>query len=154
MAGKHKRRRLTGEDYSVLFRRIEESFDPTELDSETIKDYMNASTPGMEALAEQLAQTREISLEIEEVENIEELRELKKLVNKLEVHKGTLLERIEEKIITVGITTTEEFAEEKGIKLTEVVKGNIETWKDGNQYLVIRDRGHFKSWKKILGNLK
>ena len=149
MAGKHKRRRLTGEDYSVLFRRIEESFDPTELDSETIKDYMNASTPGMEALAEQLAQTREISLEIEEVENIEELRELKKLVNKLEVHKGTLLERIEEKIITVGITTTEEFAEEKGIKLTEVVKGNIETWKDGNQYLVIRENGHFKSWRKL-----
>lgn len=149
MAGKHKRRRLTGEDYSNLFRRIEESFDPTELDSETIKDYMNASTPGMEALAEQLAQTREISLEIEEVENIEELRELKKLVNKLEVHKGTLLERIEEKIITVGITTTEEFAEEKGIKLTEVVKGNIETWKDGNQYLVIRENGHFKSWRKL-----
>ena len=149
MPGQHKRRRLSGEDYSTLFRRIEESFNPEELDSQTIKDYINASTPGMEALAEQLAQTREISLEIEEVENIEELRELKKMVNKLEVHKGTLLERIDERIIAVGITTTEEFAEEKGIKLTEVVRGNVERWKDGNDYLVIRENGHFKSWRKL-----
>jgi len=149
MPGKHKLRRITGEDYSALFRRIEESFNPEELDSETIKDYINASTPGMDALAKQLSQTREISLEIETTENIKELRGLKKQVNKLEVHKGTLLERIEERIISVGITTTEEFAEERKITLTEVVKGNIETWKDGKQYLVIRKNGHFKAWRRL-----
>jgi len=151
MAGESapKRRRLTGEDYSLLFSRIEESFNPEELDSETIKEYINASTPGMEAFAEQLSQTREISLEIEELETIKELRELKAEARRLNVHSDLVIRRIDERIIAIGITTTEEFAEEKGIVLTEIVKGNVETWKDGKEYLVIRKNGHFVSWKKI-----
>lgn len=151
MAGESapRKRRLTGEDYNRLFDRIEESFNPEELDSETLKDYINAKTPGMNALAEQLAQTREISIQIEESEDINELRELRKDVNKLEVHKGTLLERIEERIIALSITITEDFARQKKIKLSEMVIGKVETWKNGKRYLVIRENGSFKAWKQL-----
>jgi hypothetical protein len=149
MPGKHKLRRLGGFDYFPLFRRIEEKFLPEELDSETLKEYLNAKTSGMESLAEQLAQTREISLQIEESEDIGELRELRKEVNKLEVHRGTLVERIEEKIVALSIVTAEEFAEERKIRLTERVTGNIEVWKDGKERLVIRENGHFKAWRRL-----
>lgn len=149
MPGRHKRRREMGWDYSPLFRRIEEAFAPEEVTDRAIKDYINARTPEMDALAEQLARTSELSLEIEEVDEISELRELKKEVNNLEVHRGFLLERIEEMIIALSIATVEEFARERRIVLTEKIKGAIETWKDGKQYMVIRKNGSFKAWRRI-----
>ena len=149
MPGQHKKRRAEGWDYAPLFRRIEEAFSPEEMTDQTLKDYIDARTPGMDALAEQLSQTSIISSSIEESEDIKELRGLKKEVRKLDIHIETLISRIDEKIIALSITLVEDFAKEKGIELTEKVIGNIEIWKDEKQYVVIRKNGSFRSWKKL-----
>lgn len=151
MAGESapKRRRLTGEDYSRLYRRVEEAFDIEEITPEGIREYINAKTPGMVGLADQIASVGIINEEIGRIEDIDELRELRKEAIKLPVYQQNILTRIDEKIVALSITTTEEFAVEKKIVLTERVTGNIETWRDGKQYLVIREKGHFKAWRKL-----
>jgi len=142
-------RRERGEDYAPLFHRIEEAFAPEELTAQTLKDYINARTPNMESLSEQLSQTSIISSSIEESEDIKELRGLKKEVRKLDIHRETLIGRIDEKIIALSITLVEDFAEEKDVELTEKVIGNIEIWKDEKEYVVIRKNGSFKTWRKL-----
>lgn len=151
MAGESapRRRRLTGEDYSRLFGRIERAFDVEEITAEEIADYINAKTPGMFGLAEQIAQVKVISDDVGKIEDINELRILRKESLKLPVHQMIILNKIDEKIIALSITTTEEFAEERGIILTEDVKGNIEIWKDGIERMVIRENGHFKAWRRM-----
>ena len=147
--GVHKLRRATGADYFPLFSRIEEKFSPEEMDDATLKDYINASTSGMNALAEQLSQTRELALQIEESSNIKELKGLRKEVDKLEVHSATLRTRINEKILSVGVGVAGDFAEERRISLTERVVGNVEVWKDGRERIVIREKGRLRAWRLV-----
>lgn len=149
MPGRHRRRRALGLDYAPLFRRIEEAFDPSELDTRTLKDYINASTPGMVGLAEQISQTKIISDMIESSISINELRELRKEVRKLKVHGFRLSERIQERIIALSVTIGEGLAREKRIRFTEDITSNIEVWKDGKERIVIRKKGSFRGWRLV-----
>lgn len=103
----------------------------------------------MQGLSEQISQTSELVNQIDLTDNISELRSLRPNARSLLVHSTETLNRIDEKIISLSITTTEDFAEEKGIILSDEITGSIETWKNGNNYLVIRKNGSFVSWKRI-----
>jgi hypothetical protein len=148
MAGKHKFRREGGFDYDPLFKRIEEAFSPEEMDADTIKDYINAKTFGMEGLAEQISQASIIKETIEKSTNINELKELLDDASKIPVHSQTLVRDINEKVIALSIQIAEDFAKEKRVKLDEKRIARVEKWKT-KDVLVIREKGRFKAWKKL-----
>lgn len=144
MPGRHKNR----DDYSRLFARIESSFNPEEMTDDALKEYLNASTPGMNSLAEQLSQVSIISNLIDDALTLGDLRELKDEIRGLDVHRDALNMKIQERIIDISVTIGAELAEEKGIKFTERTTSNVENWK-GKEVLVIRENGKFKSWKRL-----
>lgn len=148
MPGKHKIRRITGADYLPLFERIEESFDPSEMTPSAIKKYINARTSGMEGLAEQLSLAKVINDEINKSTDLDELELLREDIGQLSTHQGDLLRDLEEKITAVSITLAQKLAEEKNIKLTERTRAKVENW-SGKNVFVIREKGRFKSWKKV-----
>lgn len=147
MPGKHLQGR-NRDEYSPLFSRIEEEFSPEDMTAKRLKEYLNASTPGMEGLAEQLSQAHELSVALEQAKSLNELRGLEEQAKGLEVHSSTILERIIEKEIALSFSMGEEFAEVKGIKLTEKTVANVENW-NGREVLTIRQNGKFKSWKRL-----
>lgn len=144
MPGRHKNR----DEYTPLFDRIERAFNPEDMTPGRLKEYLNASTEGMESLAEQLSQTYLISKELEKAETLDELKSLEEQAKGLEVHGSTVLERIIEKEVAISFALGEEFAEEKGVKLSERTIAGVETWR-GKQVLTIRKDGKFISWKKL-----
>lgn len=146
MPGQHKNRNR--DEYSPLFSRIEEAFDPEEMTADRLKEYLNARTPGMEGLAEQLAQASEIAIAINQTNTLKDLRDLEEQAKRLEIHSSTILERIIEKEIALSFSMGERFAEEKGIKLTERTISNVENW-NGREVLTIRKNGKFVSWKRL-----
>lgn len=136
-------RESTSEEYSALFSRVESAFRPEEMTRGRLVSWLNNET-----LADLFATTKEINDRINESESIEELREIRKDAKRLYIHRNEILRRLEEKIISISITSVEKFAEERKIKLSEIVKGNVENWK-GKKVFVIRKHGHFVAWKKI-----
>lgn len=144
MPGKHRNR----DEYTPLFDRLEEEFNPEDMTASRLKEYLNARTPGMEGLAEQLAQASEIAIAINQANTLRDLRDLEEQAKRLEVHSSTILERIIEKEIALSFSMGEQLAKEKGIKLTEKTVANVENW-NGRQVLTIRQNGKFKSWKRI-----
>ncbi len=145
----------TSEGYVAFYGRVESAFTPEDMTTENLSEWLRN-----DALADQFAITREVAIQIREAETIEQLKELQKEAKQLTIHKNTLLKRINEKVEEIRISIRERlvaesfvrlesFAEEKGIKLSDKVLGREETWKDGNQYLVIRKNGSFKAWRKI-----
>lgn len=144
MPGKHKNR----DEYTPLFERLEEEFEPEDMTAPRLKEYLNASTPGMIGLAEQLAQVSVINRAIGQAQTLRELRDLEEQAKDLEVHNATVLERIIEKEIALSVSFGEEFAKEKGISLTEKTRSNVENW-NGRSVLTIRKNGKFVSWKRL-----
>lgn len=147
----------TGEEYSSLFLRIEESFNPEDMDKDSLDDWLHNET-----LSDALSYTSDVSRMIEEAETIEELKELKEEARTLAVHKKTLLNRIdsrieellveeEERELAESISTIEDFAEERGITLSEKTKGKVyENWgKYHKPAQVIFSQGKIKAWRYI-----
>ena len=144
MPGQHKNR----DDYDPLFRRIEEAMDPEEMTALELKKYLNATTGGMLSLAEQLAEVSEIYKAIQKINNINDLRILEETASKLPIHSQTLIAEIREKIIAISIQDAEDFAEERGIILTEKTTARVESWR-GVKVFVVREKGRFKAWKRM-----
>lgn len=148
MPGQHNFRRNAGLDYGPLFDRIEDAFDPSEMTSNALKDYLNAKTPGMNGLAEQLSQAKVINDFIQGSNDLDELNDLQGDILNLSTHKEKLLRDLEEKIISLSVGIGSSFAREKNITLSERTRAGIEKWKIGD-VLVIRSNGKFKAWRKL-----
>lgn len=146
-------------NYQALFDRIEEEFSIEDITSANLQDLFGVETPGRKSLAEQLSQVSEINKDIERIDTILELENLRVDVNVLPIKKQELLNKIDIKIqaieveqrelvIVEGIELVGDFAEERGIILSDVNIGRVEIWKDGKERLVIRgDDGRLKAWQ-------
>lgn len=141
-------------EYSAFYSRIESEFEPSEMSLENVSDWLNSDT---NPFIDILVRIKEINDTIEVSQDLDELRDLKSEISTIPVHRANLREKLSDRIkslekeekIAISIATIENFAEERGINLSENVIGKIETWKDGNDYFVIRERGHFRAWQRV-----
>lgn len=145
----------TENEYKSFFKRIEKSFSPDEMTKDNLAEWMNNDT-----LAETFAVTKVLSDLINSATTVEELKNLIPDAESLQVHSGTLINRIEGKIeqleieqkeqeIADSIARTEEFAEQKGITLTDKIIGRQEKWGESKVISIRDNKGRFVSWKRI-----
>ena len=86
------------EEYSVLYERVEEAFEPEEMNRDALEEWLRNPT-----LADQFALTKELDDKIEEARTIQEVKDLGSDIRTLPVHKETLQERAMEKISRLEI---------------------------------------------------
>jgi len=149
-------------NYSQLFERIQEQFDPSQLTKQNLIDYFGIETSGRLGLAEQLSQIQIIDDLIISTDNLQDLKDLQKEINKVIIHKTTLTNRLNERInqvqieireseITKTITLTQDFAKERGITLSDKTKGGV--YQNWGRYhrpaVVIFKNGKIFKWKYI-----
>jgi len=150
-------RESTQAEYSALYGRVEEAFEPEDMDRDALEEWLRNSE-----LADQFSFTKDVNDRLEKATTIQEIRNLRRDINSLVVHKKTLRDKADEKIreleilakeekIAVTVATVEGFAEEKGITLSEKTYGNIyEKWgRWGKPAIVIFENGHFKTWRYL-----
>jgi len=118
-------------------------------------------SPKTQDIVDNLSDTSAVYYKIKSARYIKDLNELKKDARVLNVHSAILLKNIEDKIISRRIerkekqiarsfAVTSEFAKKKGITLSDKVVGKIEKWKTFKEKIItIREKGRFKSWKRI-----
>lgn len=150
MPRKKGKRTYTEEDYSRLYSRIEKEIDIEDYDSESIKELIKnkAYNNLKEDTRKELMRIERIRDEIEETTKFQELERLDREVRLLPMYKPELSSLVLERRINLSVSVIGDFAREKGINISEKVVGKLERWKNKN-VIVIRDRGRFKSWKRI-----
>ena len=144
-------RNYTEGDYSRMYERIEKEIDIEDYDMENVRNII--TNKGYNRLGEERKQKLKdivrIDRKISSSTNIEELRILREDILRLPIYQQELLIKVIEKMTSLSITLTEQFARERKVTLTEKVKGNIENWKGGIRVITIRKNGKFVSWKKL-----
>jgi len=144
-------RNYTEGDYSRMYERIEKEIDIEDYDMENVRNII--TNKGYNRLGEERKQKLKdivrIDRKISSSTNIEELRILREDILRLPIYQQELLIKVIEKMTSLSITLTEQFARERKVTLTEKVKGNIENWKGEIRVITIRKNGKFVSWKKL-----
>ena len=144
-------REYTADDYERMYGRIEVEIDIEDFDIENVKDVI--TNKGYNRLGldkkQDLRDIKRIKDSIDLLEDVSRLMRLRKDALRLPIYQQDILTLIDEKITNVSIATTEDFAAERGIRLTEKVIGKVEKWADGRLVQTIREKGSFKAYKVV-----
>jgi len=147
----------TAEEYKAFYDRIERALNVEDMTPNNLSEWLQSDS---HPLIDQLSLVSLINKQIKDAQTIEEIKELKEEISSLPLHKQELNKRASsrieelavekrERIITAGITSTKDFAEERKINLSEKVLGRVEKWKDGTTRIVIREKGKLKAWRIV-----
>lgn len=85
-------------DYALLFDRIQRAYTPSELTVSEMEDYLGTPSPGKTSLAQQIARTRQVFIDVQEANTIPDLEGLAPEAASLEVHNATVSREIQTKI--------------------------------------------------------
>ena len=139
--------KVTADQYAGYYERIQEEVDVDDIDlRELHKRWTNKSD-----IKSTLLEARDINNTLKTSYDIRELNSLKDRIDRLPVYKEKLKMNLQEKIISLSVSLTQDFAKKRSISLSEKTYGNVyENWgKYKKKAIVIFSKGKIKAWRYL-----